>query len=123
MARKKVKSSTGKATKASSSSIKAKGVLKNTAVGKGNGVSISINGKVMTAAQKAKEEERRLKEYISTRSYNQLQERSEDIAERIEEVRKEEKRREKKTTRKNKTRIKVKLRYYHIHTKYTLSTH
>ena len=46
-----------------------------------------INGKVMTIAQKAREEERRLKEYINTRSYNQLQERCEDITERLEEVR------------------------------------
>ena len=48
---------------------------------------VVVGSKVMTLQQKQKEEERRLKEFILTRSYGQLQERVEDISERLQEVR------------------------------------
>ena len=79
------------ARKASSGKIKAgKARSKAKPVAKAalkKGPAILVAGKVMTLQQKQKEEERRLKEYICTRSYNQLVERSEDIAERLEELR------------------------------------
>ena len=48
---------------------------------------VVVGSKVMTLQQKQKEEEQRLKEFILTRSYGQLQERVEDISERLQEVR------------------------------------
>ncbi|GMI15175.1 hypothetical protein TrVE_jg7582, partial [Triparma verrucosa] len=48
---------------------------------------VVVGSKVMTLQQKQKEEERRLKEFILTRSYGQLQERVEDISERLQELR------------------------------------
>jgi len=48
---------------------------------------VIVGSKVMTLQQKQKEEERRLKEFVLTRSYGQLSERVEDINERLGELR------------------------------------